>query len=185
MSSVPIIVRTCPGREEYARYVTTLLPDALVSMDRAKNAMSNFIQSLKMAGEGAALQLEDDLELTTGFRAKVNSAINCNPGSVIQFFSRKKDDLTVGTRWLTGATFMGALCFYLPPGYSSALVAYYPTWRRRVEHPSGTDLMVADFLKDRKERYLTIVPNLVEHLVGVSSIDSRRSSKRQSLTYVP
>ncbi len=43
--------------------------------------------------------------------------------------------------------------------------------------------MVADFLKERHMRYYIHVPSLVEHRIGKSLIDPRRSSRRQSLTF--
>ena len=52
------------------------------------------------------------------------------------------------------------------------------------EHPNGTDAMVRDFLKDRKEKYWIHCPSLVDHRQGKSVIDPRRSSKRQSFTFV-
>lgn len=48
---------------------------------------------------------------------------------------------------------------------------------------SGLDLMVADWLKGRREKYWIHVPSLVQHRTLPSLIDSRRSTKRQSQTF--
>jgi len=45
------------------------------------------------------------------------------------------------------------------------------------------DTMIGDWLKKRKERYWVVVPNLADHQIGKSAIDSRRSSKRVSKTF--
>jgi hypothetical protein len=62
---------------------------------------------------------------------------------------------------------------------------FYDDWAvdNLEDHPNGTDQMVCDFLKSRREKYWLHVPSLVDHRIAVSMIDPRRSSKRQSLTF--
>ena len=179
------IMRTCTGREEYASYVKSQLPTLIEMKDEMFDPMKNFTNALEAAGEDEAIHLEDDAILTSNFVEKSNAVIKQNPNIVIQFFSMRKADLTIGTRIENGSTFLAAVCFYLPKKISKGLRAYFPNWERLEEHPTGLDLTVADYLKKTKQKYMIYCPNLADHRIGKSIIDSRRSSKRVSLTFQP
>jgi hypothetical protein len=183
-----IIIRTMPERQEFAEYLRRHLPGAIFLWDEQPRttpaparAVAQFLRAMTAAGDRPSLQMEDDVILTQGFREKVQAAIEERPDSVIQFFSMRKDDLTVGSRW--DRSFLGNLCAYYPPGYGLQIAAYRSLWPGKQIHTCGMDLMVRDWLKSRKERYWIHVPSLVDHRVAVSMIDRRRSSKRQSLTF--
>ena len=90
-------------------------------------------------------------------------------------------DLEIGSRF--DNNFMMGQCFYMPLTYSKQLLEFKNTWTDIELHPTGLDSMLADFLKSRREKHWIQVPNLVDHRVGKSLIDSRRSSKRQSKTF--
>jgi len=175
-----IIMRTTLERDifEYDK-----IPGILYSKIEKHDAYENFQNALLMAGNDPALHLEDDIIFNSGFIVDVNKIIGEHKASVIQFFSMRGDDLTIGTRYINGARFIAALCFYLPIGMSADILNYSYTWERREEHPTGSDLMVADYLKKEKIKYLNICPNLVDHKVAKSLINSKRSSKRVSLTF--
>lgn len=175
------IVRKVPERD--ISELITNIPGLIVVEDRTRNAMDTFIDALKEAGTSAAVHLEDDVILCDNFLEVVQKHIEENPDKVIQFFSRRKDDFKIGTRMISGGAFLSTVCFYLPEGMSEDLIYYYKTWDRLNEHPTGTDLMVADYLKLKKIRFINIVPNPVDHKEGKSAIDPRRSSKRQSYTF--
>jgi hypothetical protein len=180
--SVPVIIRAVlPDRQSYVDYLTSELPEAKLCIDQTRNAMDTFLAALVMAGDGPALHMEDDALLCSGFREKVNTEIALHDRSVINFFSFRKDDVEIGSRW--DGSFCNAQCFYLPPGYSRGLLAFAPYWKGREKHPTGLDLMVSDWLKARREKYRLHVPSLVDHRVCTSIIDPRRSSRRQSLTF--
>jgi|TARA_R110000803_G_scaffold178521_1_gene240925 hypothetical protein len=176
-------MRTCIGREDYARYVHEQIPNLIELKDEVSDPMQNFMNALEVAGDDEAIHLEDDAILVDGFIEKAQAVIDANPNMVIQFFSMRKADLTIGTRLESGSTFLAAVCFYLPPKMSKGLRAYFPTWERLDEHPTGLDLTIADYLKKTKQKYLVYCPNLADHRIGKSEIDSRRSSKRVSLTF--
>ena len=74
-------------------------------------------------------------------------------------------------------------CFYLPELYSKSIYEYYTTWDKKEEHPTGYDILIADFLKSRKEKYWIHVPSLVQHRKVKSIINSRRGNNRQSKTF--
>lgn len=134
-------------------------------------------------GDDPAVYLEDDIVLTGDFTAKVEAEIAARPGMVINFFGLR-DDAAKGSRAMAGSTFSMNQCFYLPRGYSSLLYDYFPRWPGRIIHHSGCDLFIGDWLRSRAERYWQHVPSLVQHRVAKSVIDPRRSSKRQSRTFV-
>ena len=114
---------------------------------------------------------------------KIALEIEKRPDDVIQFFSMRKDDLTIGSRYINGGRFCMNQCFYLPAGMSRDILDYMDSWGRYAEHPTGYDILMADFFKSRKIKYWNVCPNLVDHAQGKSRIDPRRSSKRQSFTF--
>ena len=176
-----VIVKTMPKRLEFVSYLKKCLPNLEVCMDEKKDAMDTFVRAMYMAGDDPAIHIEDDIILTQNFYKKALSVIRDKPFSIIQFFSMRKADLTVGSRW--DNTFMMNQCHYHPPFYSKMIGDYSKVWHRITEHPYGYDTMMQDWLKGRKEKYWIHVPSLVEHRVAKSQIDPRRSSKRQSLTF--
>lgn len=161
------------------------LPDAepLIDYER-RGAMMTYLAALRKAGDHPALLLEDDIILTRGFMEKARAAIADNPDSIIQFFSRSARDRKDGTRRKAGSSFSMNQCTYFPAGKCAAILRYFPQWGRRKEHPTGYDLMIGDYLKEAGLGYIVHVPSLVDHRRIVSEIDPRRSSKRQSTTFV-
>lgn len=179
-----IIVKAMPSRQEHVDYLLARIPDLEVCWDQRRDAWDTYIRGLALAGAEASVQLEDDIVLTRNFRTKLEGVIAQRPDALIQFFSMRKADLTVGSRWERGGTFAMNQCTYYPAGMGPEIMAFAETWPRRAEHPTGYDLMLADFLKARRLKYWLHVPSLVDHRVARSLIDGRRSSKRQSLTFV-
>jgi len=178
-----IIVRAMPERAADVAYLRERLPDAEFCFDRTQNAKDTFLAALAMAGAEPCVHMEEDVILTRDFRAKLAAALAAHPDVLIQFFSMRKADLTVGSRWEPGRTFMMNQCFYLPAGYSAALLAYAATWPGWATDPTGYDLLLAAWLQEHKLRYWLHVPSLVQHRVERSLINPRRSSRRQSLTF--
>jgi hypothetical protein len=178
-----IIIRTCPGREMYRDALLSVLPDATIVADKTTNAMDTFLSAMEAAGPDAALHLEDDILLASNFRPRVEGVIGGRPGDVIQFFSRRSADVTVGSRWEPGRTFLMNQCFYLPAGYSADLREFARLWERYSQHPTGYDILMQDWLRARRERYWLHVPSLVQHRDCVSAINPRRSRSRQSATF--
>jgi len=178
------MVTAHPARQEFVSYLKEQIPDLIVVMDQDSNAMHTYLRALEMTGQNPCVILEDDVELTGNFCAKLDAAISERPDRVIQFFSMRKADIEIGSRWDTGSRFMMNQCTYFPAGYAAALRAFRETWdKREVQWRSGKDLLVAAFLKSRRERYWIHVPSLVQHRVTRSIIDRRRSMFRRSLTF--
>lgn len=180
---VNIILRTCGGREAYRDYLIRCIPGLIVVQDTTQNAMDTFLEALRVAGNDPAVHIEDDIILTSHFCEKLQSAIAERPGEVIQFFSMRKADIEIGSRYDSGRTFMMNQCFYLPAKYSAWIMEYYRVWSRKETHPTGYDILIADWLKSRKEKYYIYVPSLVQHRKCKSLINPRRGNNRQSLTF--
>lgn len=179
-----LLIRAVAGqRRECIKYLKRHLKGAEFVWDTTRNAYTTFLAALHKAGADPAVHMEDDIFLTRDFRVRLEDAIGLRPDAVIQFFSMRKKDLTVGSRWEMGSGYMMLQCTYFPAGLSKALLDYGEVWPERETHAGGPDSLVAAFLKDRRMRYWIHVPNLVEHRVMKSLIDPRRSSRRQSLTF--
>ena len=176
-----MIVRAMPERADFILYLREKLPQAEFCFDQKRNAMDTFVRAMEMAGNEPCLHMEEDILLTRNFVDKVSAVIKSRPHEVIQFFSMRKDDVEIGSRY--DNNFIMAQCFYLPAGYSALIADFKQYWSEFDAHPTGLDLMVNDFLRLRKEKYWIHIPNLVDHRVAKSLIDPRRSSKRQSKTF--
>jgi len=180
---VRIIIKAVPSRIEFINYLKTNLPEAEFCMDEKQSAFDTFLRSLEMAKDEACVHMEEDIIITKDFVNKLIRAINQKPFNIIQFFSMRKKDITEGSRW--DNNYLMNQCFYAPPFYSKQLRQFFDVWapHKLEAHPNGTDQMICDFLKNKKEKYWIHCPNLVDHRIAKSAIDPRRSSKRQSLTF--
>jgi hypothetical protein len=165
-------------------YLKKYLPEAEFFFDTTNNAMDTFLGAMVSAGDDPCVHMEEDIYLTVDFRNKLEVLISERPMDVIQFFSMRKADIEIGSRYDSGRTFMMNQCFYLPAGYSRMVHDYYPEWPQRKIHKTGYDILIADFLKGRKEKYFIHVPSLVQHRRNVSIINSKRPNCRQSKTFV-
>ena len=190
---VKFIMMTCDGREDFANYVIDRIPKLLISYDTFTDAgkfkntsYRNAQQAWKMAGDDACVQLEDDIILCDNFVSKCIYVINQRPNDVIQFFSMRKKDLTEGSRYENGSNFLMHQCYYLPKGMAKEIYKYsieFENECKQDEHISPNDLVTRYYFQKNKIKYWLHVPSLVDHRIAKSSIDSRRSSKRQSLTF--
>lgn len=185
------IMQTCKGREQYVIENKNKIPNLIVNYDDFEDpgvfcstAWKNYMRGLKIAGDEATVQMDDDIILCDNFYEKILNEINKRPNDVIQFFSMRKDDLTIGSRYISGARFMMNQCVYLPAGLAKKIYDFSKEYEK---NPHDTmvpiDLVMATYFKQKKIKYWNCVPNLVDHIEGKSAIDKRRSSKRQSLTF--
>lgn len=181
MEDIKFIMRTV-GNVDLSDYEKQI-PELIICKDMIRNAMDTFRMSMAMVGDSACVNMEDDIVLCNDFHNRILEEIAKRPDDVIQFFSMRKDDLTVGSRYITGSKYLMNQCFYLPKGMSADILKYMDSWGRYDEHPTGCDTLMADYFKEHKIRYWNVVPNLVDHLPVKSRIDPRRSTKRQSLTF--
>jgi GR25 family glycosyltransferase involved in LPS biosynthesis len=162
------------------------IPDATAFVDGDNQAMKNLLRALAYVGDDDALMFEDDAILTSDFMAKITPIVyRYGKRCIVQFFSRRGKDLTVGSRYEPGKNFNYGCCYYLPKGFAKRIIAYYDSWPMKERHPTGLDLLVADWMDSVGLSYYLHVPSLVQHAVGESSIDKRRPKARQSKTFIP
>lgn len=172
-----VVMTTAFGNRDISN-LQKAIPNLIVCTDYRRDAMGNFLNSLTIS-EKPCVHMEDDIELCSEFQEKILEAISKYPNRVINFFSMRKKGKELGRPYEeTGSKYLMNQCFYLPKGYGLQIAEYYKNWDRKEEHPTGLDLLVADFLKSRKERYIQWFPHLVNHKVSKSLINPKRSSKR-------
>jgi hypothetical protein len=187
-----MFLRAVPRRAVHVARITKALPGVTVlwckqDPNRAPwlRATDNFLRALELSGDGPSIHLEDDIILCPDFEAKLAAEIAARPDRVINGFSRRKEDLTIGSRW--DGRYGGALCTYLPPGYPQQIIDYVPTYlEQKGQEPDGMvelDDLVDYWLKSRKEKHWIVVPNLVDHVVGPSSVQKIRNHGRISKTF--
>jgi hypothetical protein len=189
-----IVINTCAGRESMLRSLLKELPHAIVNFDDfpkedafpfKSTAYLNYLRGMFIAGTGDLLLMEDDIELTSNFLSKVELAKQEYPNQVLQFFSMRNKDLTIGTRIEKGRTYMSCVCSYFPNGIPQRIVEFSKNWYDPKYQFAPNDPMVADFLGQNKLDYVIVVPNLVQHVGKKSMINSKRTSISQSKTYLP
>ena len=176
-------------RLPFVKEMKKQLPDAIlvkggVYENRYTDNHNTYRRALKASGGLPTIMMQDDLILCEGFREKAINEIAQRPGDVIQFFSMRGADLTVGSRYEAGGKFNCNPCVYFPEKMTADLYSYFVENEKRFPYDKyGTDCVVREYLKERKLKYFIVIPNLVDHAVAVSMIDKRRSSKRQSKTF--
>jgi len=182
--STRTLVMAVPWEQQRTRRAITLAQEvgAEIVWDQHKDAFDTWKLLLGRAGTDAVIVLEDDVQLTDDWRTKVEAAISEHPSDVIQFFSMRGKDVTVGSRWEPGRTWIMNQCHYLPPGAAAELLDYARTWTRDL---NGHDLCIADWLRSKRAGYWLHVPSLVQHEKWQSEIQPKRSSGRQSGTFLP
>ena len=188
MAVTRVIIRAVPWDEQRAASARELREavGGTIVWDSERHAYETFIDALRFAAAlGAVIHMEDDVRLTEGWRAKAGAVIAAHGEEVIQFFSMRGADATVGSRTEPGRTFLMAQCFYVPARLAGPLALFAPGWPGRAQDPTGVDLAVRAFLVDRRESYHLHVPSLVQHQPWRSAINPRRGSGRQSGSFEP
>lgn len=188
---IKFVVMNCKGREQFVPYLKERIPNLTVSFDDFKDsgkftstAFFNYQKGWEIVGNNATVQLDDDTLLCDSFYSKCLDVINERPNDVIQFFSMRKADIEIGSRYELGSKFMMQQCYYLPEGMAKEILEFSKEFYENTEDKyCPSDPCISLYLKKNKIKYWNHVPNLVDHRVGVSMISSRRSSKRQSKTF--
>lgn len=157
------------------------IPSLAVFVDHEHSAMKNFVRSLKYT-DGPCVHMEDDIILCDNFYERITDIICRHENDVIQFFNMRKDDITLGTRYLDGEEFTSNCCFYLPAGMGTDM-AKFAEVSRYGKKGHLMDYLVLDYLKRHKLKFLNWVPNLVDHKIGPSRLNINRRYKRQSSTF--
>ena len=187
-----VVVMAVPKRSANVAKILKMVPHAEVVWDQnngklpvAVSAWQNFIKLLERVGDDPYIHLEDDCILTSNFLEKAEAEIAKQPDQVLQFFSRRKDDIRLGSRWTS--RFSCLVCFYCPPGAAAGILQIAKAAELKDYALQGMDFdkCVDDWLRQQKRRYWTVTPNLADHQEFRSAIDSRRPRARHSLTFKP
>ena len=183
-----MVITAVPERVGYIAYLQEKLQNADWIIDNQKRgAMNSFLKALKTLDNDCGLLMQEDIILCENFETRVQEQIDLRPEYFINFYSMRNDDLTIGSRW--DNNFIANLCFYIPKNHANAII----DWHRDYWVPSNyegnmptsaSDLLVRSYLKKKlQQKYWIVIPNLVDHRIGKSAIDKRRSSKRISKTF--
>jgi len=105
-----------PTRQPILDYLHQHIPDLAVVTDDGCGVMQNHKRALCHTDGEPFVLLEDGVLLTKGFQGKVEAVIASRNNDVITFFSRRRDDLRVGSRYTSAMAFYMAQCVYFPHG---------------------------------------------------------------------
>jgi hypothetical protein len=180
------LIMVVPWDQQRLKNAVNLLNEAGFAQfikDEKHDAVDTWTRTLEAAGNDPVIVLEDDVQLTPNWREKIEAVIEEHSTQVIQFFSMRGADETVGSRLEPGRTFMMNQCYYLPAEWAHKLLLWLPSWRELNPNENGYDLAMAAFMKARGEKYWLSVPSLVQHEPWTSQIESRRPRNRQSRTF--
>tara|TARA_Y100000389_G_scaffold147165_1_gene146039 strand:+ start:8279 stop:8848 length:570 start_codon:yes stop_codon:yes gene_type:complete len=154
----------------------------IVQTDHNRQALKNFVDTLKHSYDEPCFFFEDDAILSKDFVKESLNFVVQHPLKLVSFWALKKS--VKETTVMAPSSFMGNVCLFIPKKHVRGIVDFYDKgWKREAEHPTGMDLMVRDYLMSIKQSYILHQPNLAQHKIGVSTINPRRSKYRQSITF--
>lgn len=164
---------------------------AEIIWDRKQDAFVTWLDMLEAAGDSPVILMQDDVYTAPRWRERVEAAISERPDDVIQFFSLRKDDAELGSRYMAPSTYLMNQCFYLPDHDAASLLAFSREWyvrRTQGEVPTGLDTCMKRWLMEQSRRYWLHVPSLVQHEpweseIGLAKTGRDRSRARQSPTF--
>lgn len=176
------VIRAVREREEFVNEILKQIPEAIVYWDdEFHDAMKSYLYVCEHIVKGKpAVLLEDDIILTSNFKAKAESVIQKYPDTLINFFSLSKKHLL--PHWKKGREYCMNQCEYFPEGFSLKVAESYKTWPLKEKEPNAYDFLVG-YAWGSNNPYLVWCPSLVQHREVKSIINPRRSSKRQSVTF--
>lgn len=179
-----IVITAVPAREPFVTYLRQHLPEAVVVWDRGQGAMETFRRAWETYPTEPQIKLQDDILLCKDFLKEALEVIITRRNFPIQFFSRRKDDEALGSRWLPGYKWMMNQAHYLPSGMAGDIAMYAKRWDGYKDNPTADDILMADFFREKDMMYWNHCPSLVQHATVTSAINPRRSRFRDSKTFV-
>jgi GR25 family glycosyltransferase involved in LPS biosynthesis len=175
------VVRAVKERKPFVNEILEQIPEAIVYYDEFGDAMKSYLHVCQDIVKGQpAVLLEDDIVLTSDFKAKIEAVISEYPEILINFFSLSKKH--TAPHFKKGREYCMNQCEYFPAGFSEKVVKAYQDWPLREKEPNAYDFLVG-YAWGYNKPYLVWCPSLVQHRQVKSIIDPRRSSKRQSITF--
>ena len=181
MSGVRYVIQAVWSRRDNVEELRGALSEVVCYYDFAQQPTRAQAGALLMYQGGAHVHLEDDAQLCSGFRGKVEAAIAEHPGDVISFFPGADADPATAPSWNAGAGYVGSLCSYFPDWFAVAFFEWSIEvgWHPEAEHRwAGLGQAIAAFLRDTGRGFWRWHPVFVQHRAGTSSIRlSSRSSQ--------
>jgi len=176
------VVRAVEERKPFVEEILKQIPEAIVYYDEFRDPMKSYLHVCKdiVAGQPAVL-LEDDIILTSNFKEKAETVISQFPELLINFFSLSKKHIK--PHFKKGREYCMNQCEYFPKGFSLRVVKSYEHWPLKEKEPNAYDFLVGYAWGNNRD-YLVWCPSLVQHREVKSIINPRRSSKRQSITFM-
>lgn len=180
-----VLIQAVPWDQRRVRVVRDLLtqvPDAEVVWDSERSGYRTFKLVMEAMGDGPGILLEDDVELCSDWRNRVEAVVEANPDDVITFFDTIPHP--DGVHRLHPRHFGGNLCVYFPAGTPADFLSWVEEGTQVTDHDEQYhDLLFGRYLRKRGLTYLSHVPSLVQHRPFASVVNPNRSKKRQSPTY--
>ena len=178
------VIRAVESRRKYVEEMQKTLPQAVVYYDEFHDAMKSFLYVCKnIIGDQECVLMQDDIIFCNDFQNKIESVISEHPDTLINFFSLSKKYLK--PHFKCGREFCMAQCVYFPKGFANKIIEKYDEW---VKYDNGKNPTADDFLIGYawglSNKYFIWQPSLVQHIECKSVIDQKRSTKRQSITFV-
>ena len=186
-------------REVYINNIKAQIHNAVTNTYQEispRGAVKNYINALsKVKDNEELLMLEDDVILCDNFLTKLEYNIKKTRREIfLQCFSMRNLDLTKGSRFEYGSTFLMNQAVFFPKGEAKKVVNYFndvksgkiQTFKNtdyNTDFLEAQDIVLRDYLRYSKQNYYIIVPNLVNHAITKSLVNPRRSTKRQSKTF--
>lgn len=172
----------CPLRTQNAIILNNVIPSAIIHIDETKNAFELFVDIMKRYLGHDVLLIEDDAKLCLGFCDKSIAIISHYPNDVIQFMDLKKTNHV--TSFLPGYTYCMNVCSYIPKSIVYQLANRVEEYQRLNKHPTSTDMYLRWVLQQNRLKYLSVRPNLAQHLPFSSVQHKGASRSRQSLYFI-
>lgn len=180
------VITTVPERSHYLDHFRDKLSNPIFVEDEKRSAMDTFLRACALVGDEPAFMFQDDAIVCDNFERRAFTVVSQRPFTLINFFSMRNDDETIGSR--LSKNFLGCVGYYMPPNTANRIISHFhdywvPANYEGNKPTSATDLLIRSYLDRNKLKHWIEVPNLVDHRVVKSAIDPRRSSKRVSRTY--
>src|SRR5262245_17686874 len=184
-----VLVRSVPWHEErfgWAQELADTLGAELV-LDSERDSYQTMLSALERQGDEGAWHLEDDVLPTSRWLDKARWLVSLRGSAVIQAYSDRTKDVTIGARWEPGGTLTGNQCFYVPgtiaPAMREALEQWDPYLDDPVKSMGQYDYAMADFMRRDGLRYWRATPSHVQHRHAPSLLQHHRAG-RTSRTFV-
>ena len=140
------------------------------------------LELLRKYRNDSILYVEDDAFLCNDFVCKSNNIINKHQHHVVQFMDVKKTNYQ--TMFANGSTYCMNVCVYIPKWMAEFMCDNHIEYQQNSIHPTSTDMFLRWCLVQNKSKYLSVRPNLAQHLPFNSIMHKGASRGRKSIYFI-